>query len=268
MEGDATRDFDPLDSLFFEDEQDDDVVESVFEEGPYNLPNPEAYPTFLGELNSFANAETAEARIEALFNQMPTLHAMLYSMLEACTSPVAVADLEAQVGELKQHHHCIYDPSTLADLLERASAIRKTDAEGTPLDEVEQEPLRVEEDGVEYWAVAPAPDVHWMLTDDGRAKLDRYHPLELIRACVAEDARYPEIYHTVLRLCARDGGSTLAVIGDAVDDEPVLQSPKRFATYFVDKLERAGAISWNGHWCATSAGIEYLEGIEEAEGSR
>lgn len=45
---------------------------------------------------------------------------------------------------MKRHHHSVYEPLTLCNLLERAGAIAQTDENGTPLAEVEQEPLRVE----------------------------------------------------------------------------------------------------------------------------
>lgn len=257
--------FNPLEDLFFEDEG-VDINNSVFEDSPYGMPNPQAMPKFLGELHSFSDKETAALRIEALFEQMPTLHGMLYDILAMCETPVPSDALMEHVAELKQSHHCIYDPSTLLDLLERAGAIQKTDADGVPLAAIEQEPLRVEIDGVAYWEVAPAPEVYWANTADGALKLNTYKPLELIQACIDEDPRYEEIYRTVLELCSREGGVSLSALADVVDDEPVLQNPKRFATFFVDKLERAGAVQWNGSWTIAQPGIDYLANLEVKEG--
>ncbi len=164
---------------------------------------------------------------------------------------------------MKRHHHSVYDPLTFADLLARAGAIEQTDETGTPLAKVEQEPLRVEVDGAEFWRVAPAPAVYWHLTADGAAQLDTYRPLEMIARLYEEDPRYAEVFTTCLALCARGDGASLREIGDVVDDEPVLQSPKRYAMYFIDKLEHAGAVEWTGQWSATEYGRAYLDSLNE-----
>lgn len=187
LDGYLTADFDPLQAFAFDDDTDaDDEAPSVLAEGPFNMPNPEAAPQFQRDLVAFDNGETAEERIDALFAQMPTFHKMLFAILSTCASPIPTADLEAAIVEMKRHHHSVYEPLTLCNLLERAGAIEQTDEGGTPLAEVEQEPLRVEVDGVEYWRVAPAPEVFWSLTEAGAAKLDSYRPMEMIAACTRQ----------------------------------------------------------------------------------
>lgn len=253
-------DFNPLEAFDF---QDDNEEGGVLAEGPFSFPNPEAVPAFQKELVSFANGDTATERIEALFDQMPTLQHMLFGMLDACAAPLLNDELVARVEEMKAHHHTVYAPLTLASLLERAGALMQTDAEGIPLTEVEQEPLQVEVDGVAFWRVAPAPTVYWSLTEEGAAKLDSYRPLERIAACFAEEPRYAPIFTTCLEMTAQAGGVSLRALGDVVDDEPVLQSPKRFAMYFIDKLEHAGAVEWTGQWSITEHGRAYLKELKE-----
>ena len=121
----------------------------------------------------------------------------------------------------------------------------------------------MEVDGVEYWRVAPAPEVFWSLTEAGAAKLDSYRPMEMIAALYETEPQYGAIFTTCLELCARDGGASLREIGDVVDDEPVLQNPKRYAMYFIDKLEHAGAVEWTGQWSATEHGRAYLHADNE-----
>lgn len=263
LDGYLAADFDPLQAFAFDDETEDEEAPSVLAEGPFNMPNPEATPQFQRDLVAFDNGETAEERIDALFAQMPTFHKMLFAILGACDTPVATDELEAAITEMKRHHHSVYEPLTLCNLLERAGAIAQTDEEGTLLTEVEQEPLRVEVDGVEFWRVAPAPEVYWGLTDAGAAKLDTYRPLEMIARLYEAEPQYGDIFTTCLELCARDGGASLREIGDVVDDEPVLQNPKRYAMYFIDKLEHAGAVEWTGQWSATEHGRTYLHAEDE-----
>ena len=221
LDGYLTADFDPLQAFAFDDDTDaDDEAPSVLAEGPFNMPNPEAAPQFQRDLVAFDNGETAEERIDALFAQMPTFHKMLFTIMGTCASPLPTADLEEVIAEMKRHHHSVYEPLTLCNLLERAGAIAQTDENGTPLAEVEQEPLRVEVEGVEYWRVAPAPEVFWSLTEAGAAKLDSYRPMEMIAALYETEPQYGAIFTTCLELCARDGGASLREIGDVVDDEP------------------------------------------------
>lgn len=260
---DAMGSFDPLAAFSFDDEGDEDEVPSVLAEGPFNLPNPDAIPQFQRDLVSFANGETAEERIRALFEQMPTMQKMLFAILDLCTAPVPTEQLEERVDALKQHHHSVYTPLTLCNLLERAGAMVQTDEEGTPLTETEREPLLVDIDGVQYWRVAPAPQVYWSLTDEGRAQLDSYRPQELITQLYEAQPQYTDIFTTCLQLTAREGGIALRDIGNVVDDEPVLQSPRRFAMYFIDKLEHAGAVEWRGQWVITEHGRTYLAGLNE-----
>ena len=145
LDGYLTADFDPLQAFAFDDDTDaDDEAPSVLAEGPFNMPNPEAAPQFQRDLVAFDNGETAEERIDALFAQMPTFHKMLFTIMGTCASPLPTADLEEVIAEMKRHHRSVYEPLTLCNLLERAGAIAQTDENGTPLAEVEQEPLRVE----------------------------------------------------------------------------------------------------------------------------
>ena len=254
-------DFDPLEAFAFEDEGDE--APSMLAEGPFNLPNPDAVPQFQRDLVSFANGETATERITALFDQMPTMHKMLFAILDACRTPVATTQLEAAIVALKRHHHSVYESLTLCDLLERAGAIVQTDEDGLPLAETEQEPLRIEVEGIAYWRVAGAPAVFWQMTDAGAAQLDTFRPLEMIARVFAEEPRYADVLTTCLQLCARNDGASLRAIGDVIDDEPVLQSPKRYAMYFIDKLEHAGAVEWTGQWSITQPGREYLTSLNE-----
>lgn len=252
-------DFNPLEDFGFDDGVDEeDAIEGVLGEGPFGMPNPDAVPQFQRQLVSFADGETAEERITALFGQMPTLQKMLFDILALCKAPTPTEEAEANIEEMRRRHHCVYTPAVLLDLLERAGAVAKTDPQGAPLAESEQEPLKVVVDGAEYWRVAPAPQVSWTATPAGAAHLAGYRPMELICGCYEAEPQYAEVFDAALRICARDGGASIKQVDDAVGDEPVLQKPRRFAMYFVDKLERAGAVEWDGAWKITAPGREFL----------
>ncbi len=262
-EEELLNDFDPLEDFSFDEDIDDD--DSVLSEGPFGMPNPNATPNAQGKSESFADKDTPQERIEALFNQMPTLHKVLFGILERCLSPIATEELEEAINELKKHHHSVYAPSTFCSLLERASALEKVNEEGCPIEELEQEPDRIEIDGVEYWVVAQAPQVFWQITDPGRTQFETYQPLNAIQACYDAEPQYAEIFTTTLTLCAQEGGASVKDVGDAVEDEPVLQNPRRYAMYFIDKLERAGALDWVGYWTTSEYGRQYLDLLRKNE---
>ena len=261
---DLPADFNPLESLSFDDDIDDeDYVPGMLEEGPYSMPDGQKAQKF--KLVAFDNAESITTRIDTLFEQMPTLERMLIDILERCIEPIPSADLDAQVAELQKYHHSIYSPLTLCGLLERAGAIFKSDAEGNSLEDFEQEPLKVEIYGVEFWRVAPAPDVYWSLSPEGRERYEAYKPAERIKEMFAEEPHYRKFFLAALKMCATPGGVGLKVVDDLLVDEPELQKPRRYAMYFMDKLEKAGAVQWGDTWKATEAGKAYLKKVAEEE---
>ena len=259
-----SADFNPLESLDFDDDIDDeDYVPGMLDEGPYGMPDAKNAAKL--KLVAFDNAETATERIDTLFNQMPTLERMLIDMLELSRSPIASADMDAQVREMQKYHHSIYSPLTLCSLLERAGAIFKSDADGNSLEDLEQEPLRVEIDGVEYWRVASAPEVFWSISPEGLERYEAYKPAEMIKEVFAAEPEYRRFFLTALRTCATPGGVNLKVVDDLLVDEPELQKPRRYAMYFIDKLEKAGALKWGDTWSATEAGLEFLANLDAQE---
>lgn len=251
-------DFNPLEAFDFdEDADDEDFIPGVLDEGPYNLPTPENAPQFAKV--AFDSADTAKERIDTLFDQMPTLHRMLTDMLGYCLKPIKSDELAEAGAALQKHHHCIYSPLTLCNLLERAGALIQCDEHGTALKDLEQEPLKVHIDGADWWQVAPAPEIYWLISEDGRARYESYQPLEMLRELYEAEPHYSEIFTIVLRMCVRDGGTQVKDVDETVGDEPALQNPKRYGIYFIDKLERAGGVEWQNAWVTTEAGKQFLE---------
>ena len=255
-------DFDSLEDYSFEDEIDDeDLVPGTLDDGPYSMPQSENAPKF--KLVAFDNAESAQERITTLFERMMSHQKVLMSVLELCEKPTSSNEIDEKITDLQQYHHSVYTPLTFCNLLERAGAIIKTDAEGTSLEDLVQEPLKIVKDGVEYWIVAPSPEIYWAMSEDGRNYYDAYKPIEQIKHVYEEEPQYAEIFTTVLNMCKASGGAQVKTIGDVVDDDPIVQKPKRYAMYFIDKLERAGALDWQNAWVITDAGLSFLEDQEK-----
>ena len=73
----------------------------------------------------------------------------------------------------------------------------------------------------------------------------------------------PGVSYSLRAANAKNDERPLFVLVDVVDDEPALQNPKRYAMYFIDKLEHAGAVEWTGQWSATEHGRAYLHADNE-----
>lgn len=257
---DDSLNFNPLEDFAFDEDEDmdeDGIVPGMLDEGPYGLPNVQNTRKFA--LTAFDNAESATERIDALFNQMPTLDRMLVKILGLGLEPIPSNEMNSRVAALQKNHHAIYSPLTMCNLLERAGALIQCDENGTSLEDFEQEPLRVTEDGIDYWRVAPAPAVYWTVTPEGRERYNAYNPAQMIADVFEAEPEYRKFFLTTLNVCAQPGGANMKVVDDLISDAPELQKPRRYAMYFIDKLEKAGALEWGDTWQITEAGRAYLE---------
>lgn len=258
---DLQQGFDPLQGFSFDDDLDDSLEPGTLDDGPYGLPHAANAPKLSSD--AFDISEDASTRITTLFERMVPHTRVLMAILEMAQQPVAAQTVSEEIERLQQHHHSVYAPATFCDLLDRAGALSQTNEEGVPLKDIEREPEMVTVDGEEFWTVAPPPELFWTLTDEGRAYFEAYQPLEQIRTLIADEPHYAHLFHHVLHQAAADGGVTVGQLDDFVLADPAAKSPKRYAMYFVDKLERAGAVDWEGSWVITAAGRDYLAEISE-----
>ena len=53
-------------------------------------------------------------------------------------------------------------------------------------------------------------------------------------------------------------GCAITELDNAVNDDPLAQSPRIYAPFLVDRLERCDAIEWKGAWRLTEVGQEVL----------
>ena len=235
----------------------------VLADGEFGLPNPAAMPSLAYvEVDDRPAAE----RIDALLGQMAPHRAVLMAVLGRCRTPQPTDDLYAAITALQENHRSIYRPENLCVLLERAGALTLVDAEGRPCADDPAEPQVVVVDGMEYLE-APEPEpAFWLTTPEGAAVVDANDPVARLRDLLSQDERYLPVYHLILALCAREGGIGARDAGHAVDGHPLLQEPRFYATRFMDHLERAEAIAWEGTWQATDTGRACLAELTEAHG--
>lgn len=209
------------------------------------------------------NAQKADPQALAkLMDRMKVRRDVLVGILEYCREPHTVTDVDARVEELQAHNASVYDAASLCEMLEKAGGLEHVQGAGeTPSEDCQPQVELV--DGVEYLRPAKQPSPTLRTTEVGAGLLDSLNPKAELERLLGEDADYLDIYLRVLDLCADEGGATTPALSAAVDKDPLVQSPRLFAQHFTERLEKAGAVRWDGRWRITELGQAYL-----AEASR
>lgn len=249
--------FDPLEDL----EPDEDAEE---EPHIYTAPPETAEPVTASVL---ADNRPAAERIDDLLFKMATRRRILLQTVELCQTPQAVASVNEFIDEQQKNNLSVYSAATLCDLLEKAGAIEKVDANGQAIDETTEEPDVVVVDGVEYLEPKKPIDVYWMTTDAGREALSADKPLERLQDLFEEDEKYLVIYKRILTLCSQEDGAATPEIDKVVDDDPLVQEPRLYGPHFVDKLEKCDALVWKKIWTITEIGKRGLDLLADVEDS-
>ena len=128
----------------------------------------------------------------------------------------------------------------------------------------EQDDLPADEgaDGqVEAGEAAAHPTTYWTSTDEGLTVLAAHREGSALEELLASDTEsiYLPVYERVLAFCAQEP-RTKPQIDAIVDDDPLVQKPRRYSNHFIELLENREALSWHdGGWNATELGRRYLE---------
>lgn len=213
------------------------------------------------EVETVIDDRPAEERIRALFTAMAPRRSVLLGILSFCTEAQPVSAVTAHIDALQDNNFSVYSPANLCALLENAEALECVTPDGNPAPQGELEPKVVVIDGVKYLEPAEPIQVCWLTTTDGRAYLEEDKPLDRLLELLASEASYAVIYQRILMLTAQEQGATTAEIGEAVDDDPLVQKPRFYAAHFVDRLEKCEALLWKKTWCITEIGEEGLKAL-------
>lgn len=204
--------------------------------------------------------ERTDAVVSCVCAQNP-LREVLYKLLVHCIERRGLREAEEFVTTQDEYvySHIEQTPHTLVCMLLDAGGLERIalDARGEVLDEARLAALSEDEadDRVDSYAL--------LTTDAGRAAASLLDPARRLRARLAEHPHRAETYRKVLELCARSP-QKLPQIEQFFKDTPglALDQVTSYHTlspdYYVDRLEKCGAIVWRGAWCATQAGVEAL----------
>lgn len=236
------------------------------EADPYEMPDVERL-----EQARAAQEEQAQKRAEKpsaertaeLFEKMRADRKALLAILAACSKPCSEQAVERTVAETTRGKRSVYAPATLCALLLEAGALAKVDEQGEPYRAEDLEPVRTVVDGVEYLEPPTPPALHWLSTDAGRAAVEADRPLARLEELFDTKAELLPVFKRVLTLCSADEGAKTPSVNAAVDDDPLVQEPRYYASYFTEQLERCDCLAWEDHaWHTTPMGWEALEMLE------
>lgn len=212
------------------------------------------------------DTRTAEERTADLLQAMAPRRTVLLNVLSFCQEPQPVAQVNQLVDKLQENNASVYTAANLCSLLEKSGALDRITADGSPADSIESEPRVVVVDGVEYLEAGQPIETFWRTTDAGAAAVEADKPLERLRELLDSDAAYRPIYKRVLSLCAAENGATTKSLGEAVDNDPLVQKPRFYVAHFIDRLEKCDALAWHASWVTTDigrTGLEMLAGIDD-----
>lgn len=251
-------DYDPLADMGDEDEDDDSDGQQV------PVPNQEVANAQAAKTAAKKDDQPASERIEELFKEMAPRRRVLLGILRFLQQPQSADALVGEVDRLQEYDYSVYTSANYAKLLERAGAIEKVNADGTPFSNDEEiQPEIVEVDGVEYLKPADGKPVYWANTAAGQEFLDSDKPLERLYELLADNKKYETIYKRILDACTVEGGLAIAEINKKVDKDPLVQKPRLYAPHFVDRLEKCDALRWEGKWMTTDIGKLGLERLAD-----
>lgn len=209
------------------------------------------------ELGAAGKPADAAGRTEALLARMRADRRALLAMLRACEKPCD-AEALARAAQGAQAGVSVYSPETLRRLLEQAGAVECVDRDGNPYSAAEAAPRTVVVDGVECLEPGEPPVPYWVATEAGHMAAEADKPLSRLEALFEEKADYLPIFKRVLAMCAQGQPVRTKEINAAVDADPLVQSPRYFASYFTERLEECDALVWEGGWKTTDEGLEGL----------
>ena len=249
-------DFDPLaqgqaDSVDLSDLDEDQLAELQANEG--HMPHI-GDPSADHAPREVVDDRPAEVRTAELFERMRPRRRELLGILRLCAEPTDVETVYASVDAAQASHRSVYSGEALCSLLVRAGALERIEPQ-------HQEPRVVTgEDGMEYLEPAEQMPVQYHTLPAGAAMVEADRPDDRLMQALEKEPRYKPIYLAILRACDEPGGATAKQLGDLVDHDPLLASPRRWAPYFFGILGDCDALSWDKTWMTTEVG---RRGIEE-----
>lgn len=174
--------------------------------------------------------ESTTEKIRRRISSEPACRAALYKLLVFCESARSNVDVEQKVLSFPEMKVALQSPQVLLSWLVKAGGIEQIAAEG-------EEPS-------------------WHTTIAGKSVVISESSDDRLTRLLAQETAYADIYLRVLELCVSP--ETRAQIESIFKGSMIIENLKVETSFFIDKLEVAGGIEWNGRWTITQAGMDCL----------
>lgn len=211
-------------------------------------------------------SEESIARVvECLFNH-PRHRELLYKALVHCQTERTKHAAEEFLARQPEAAQALQTPYTLLRNLAAAGGVTVIahDAQGLALDETRCEQLRAE--GLDDDALADLVAERRVLTTPaGCAACELLAPEHRTLAAIYKVPERRATFVRLLDFCRTP--RKLADINQLLADDPALAPSQRtagqklHACYFIDRLEEAGGLVWDGSWVTTDAGKRALASV-------
>ena len=211
-----------------------------------------------------SSSRTYEEALDAVITcigAQNSLREVLYKTLVFCKEPHEFTEVEDFIAASDEvvYSHVIQTPFELIGMLLRAGGLEETplDAAGEPIaPETLDELSRDEQDDLVATYRIDA-------TAAGRAAVELLAPERRLEAQLAQDPHRADTFRALIEFC--ETPRTFPEIKEYFDATPefahdvVAHSHQLAPDFYVDKLDKAGALVWRGAWVATDAGKSLLE---------
>ncbi len=170
-------------------------------------------------------------------------------------APHARRDIERAALEAWSESYS-QEPATIIDVVVRAGAVSESLAiDGEPY-EGSLEDIQLDES---IPLEAEVSDTI-VLTDAGRELAASLDPANTLRDLFDARPHYKKTFMRVLSACSSQKGASREALESAIEANGPVKSPEGervYPQFFLDALESAGGIAWDGTWRATDAGRQF-----------
>lgn len=168
--------------------------------------------------------------IKARIKLEPGFEAILYKLLALCKEAKTLDEVETEVTAFPQMKVLMQTPQVLLSWLIRCEGIKEIHQdENTTL---------------------------VMTTPAGRLALEHENSIDKLEALFEEEPQYKSIYLCVLEFCKE--ARARKDIEALLSGNELMENPKIYPNYFINTLEKAGSLVWNGHWNITQSALTKL----------
>jgi hypothetical protein len=204
------------------------------------------------DTEDIADLQTPKERFIDLLGAMRAQRAILLGLIDFCRIPRSAEAVDEYLHELTQYQYCVYDGVELRRLLQEAEALLYQEPEQQSGGDSE-----IGEDGQEYLVIHRRSGGLWLSARCAIEVLEEQDPEREFKCLLEMEPRYEDIYRRILEYC-RAQPRSIKELEKLLNNDPLLREPRRYAGYFIERLERNSGIEWRGGWVTTELGERFI----------